>query len=380
MIINKNITKLDLSNQNLDSFPMYILGLKNLRKLNLSNNRIKEIPREIESLKFLQTLDLSNNQIQNIYSKFFNLKNLRILNLNNNKIKSLPIQILKLSSLISLHISNNSIEDLSESFFTLHNLRELDLSKNNIKKLPSEIKYLNNLRKLWLNNLDLKQFPEQELKNHKSLKALYCFGRHNSNEGTNATFLNLTKIKGNSLTQLKFLEAQIEIVKEVENLKDKHIEPLKNKIFISYSHRDKYWLGRIKTHLKVLKNSLNIEFDVWDDERLETGDNWKERIENSLNDSGIAILVVSTDFLASEFITKWEIPPLLINAKKNGVKILPIVVEPCMFNYSVLSQYQAANDPNKSLSTLTVPEAENHLLTLTRDIKKILLKIKSSSA
>ncbi|MCD1116291.1 leucine-rich repeat domain-containing protein [Chryseobacterium turcicum] len=367
------MTKLDLSGQKLKVFPKEILELKNLKKLNLSNNLLKEIPKEIENLKFLETLDISNNRIENIYAKVFKLKKLKILNLNNNKIKSLPQQINNLNGLVSLHLANNFIEFLPNELFSVYSLRELDLSRNKIKILSPKIENLSNLRKLWLNYLILEQFPERELKRMNSLLAIYCYGKIETNPIIQKTFSDLSKIKGNSLANLKFLETQKEILKD---LKDMNVqsELFNNKIFISYSHQDKYWLNRIKTHLNVLKHSLNIEIDVWDDEKLMTGDDWEEKINESLNNAGIAIFVISTDFLASEFITKKEVPIILENAKKKGVKIMPIIVEPCLFTDSILSKYQAANPPSESLGSLQKAKAESYLLHLTKDIKKILLK------
>lgn len=372
-MINQNVTKLDLSGQKLKVFPKEILELKNLKKLNLSNNLLKEIPKEIENLRLLETLDISNNRIENIYAKVFNLKKLKILNLNNNKIKSLPQQISNLQSLISLHLANNFIEFLPGELFSLYSLRELDLSRNKIKILSPKIENLSNLRKLWLNFLILEKFPVKELKGMSSLLSIYCYGTIETNPVIQKTFSELSKIKGNSITNLKFLETQKEIIKDLNNM-NAQSELINNKIFISYSHQDKYWLDRIRTHLNVLKNSLNIKVDIWDDERLMTGDDWEEKINESLNNAGIAILVISTDFLASEFITRKEVPIILENAKKKGVKIMPIIVEPCLFTDSVLSKYQAANPPSESLGSLQKAKAENYLLHLTKDIKNILLK------
>ncbi len=379
MFENKNISKLDLSNKNLKTFPTEIFELKNLRKLNLSNNKIKDLPKNIEELKLLETLDMSNNQISNFYSKACNLKNLKILNLNNNKIKVLPIQITNLTSLISLHLSNNLIEEFPYGFYSLYTLRELDLSKNKITKISSDIEYLSNLRKLWLNNLELEKFPSEVIKKLPDLKALYCYGNSSADEYNREQVYNtLTKIKGNSLTKLKFLEVQQEIIQEISISKMiENNKITKNKIFISYSHEDKEWLKRAKTHLTVLKNSLHLEFDIWDDQRLNIGDDWEQEITTSLNDSGIAILIISTDFLASDFINRKEIPPILENAKKNGVNILPIIVEPCLFSETKLSKFQAANSPSEPLSSLKKSDAENHLLNLAKRVKNILLEIKS---
>lgn len=91
-------------------------------------------------------------------------------------------------------------------------------------------------------------------------------------------------------------------------------------IFISYCHQDKVWLTRLQTHLKVL-NNLGFHIDYWDDTKIKTGDAWLNEIERNLNSATIAILLISTDFLASDFVMKKEIPQLLKNAAERGVHI-----------------------------------------------------------
>lgn len=85
-------------------------------------------------------------------------------------------------------------------------------------------------------------------------------------------------------------------------------------------------------------------------------------------------MIVSTDFLASEFITKKEIPPILENAEKKGVKIMPIVVEYCYFEISEISKFQSVNPPNKPLSLLSKSDSELYLINFVKDLKNILLR------
>jgi len=60
----------------------------------------------------------------------------------------------------------------------------------------------------------------------------------------------------------------------------------RNRVFVSYSHRDERWLSRMLVHLRPLQNEGVI--DVWSDTRLRPGDDWKSEIEQALESAGCA--------------------------------------------------------------------------------------------
>lgn len=371
-IASANISKLDLSNKGLTKFPLEVIYLKNLRKLDLSGNHIAHIPKEVESMKNLELLDLSNNLIVNFYSKICNLKKLKVLNFNNNKIKTIPIQIGELRALKKFHIANNKIKTLPDTFSNLYNLQELNLSKNEIEDFPIQILKIKTLEYLWLNNLPLKTFPRKEINSKlKFLKAIYCFGSFSNADSIDKTYHSLTKKKGNSIKELSKSDAKITSEKH-NPTKEKSSKITKNKIFISYSHKDSSWLSKVQTNLKVLKHN-DYDFELWDDTRIKTGDRWKIEIETALKDAGIAILIVSTDFLASDFIRNNELPTLLRNAQENGTRILPLIVRPCLFTKDkYLSEFQSVNSPNSPLSSLSEHQIENELVNLANDVSNLI--------
>jgi hypothetical protein len=144
-------------------------------------------------------------------------------------------------------------------------------------------------------------------------------------------------------------------------------------IFISYSHADKMWLERLEKHLKILKRYFS-DIEYWDDTKINGGDKWKQEIEKAIKKANVAILLVSTDFLASDFVTSDEIPPLLRKAGEEGTRILPLIVSPCAYTISELNEFQAINDPNMTLSDLRGDEAaiERVYLDLINSIRGLI--------
>ncbi len=146
----------------------------------------------------------------------------------------------------------------------------------------------------------------------------------------------------------------------------------REKVFVSYSHKDGEWLQRVQTHLKVLEN-FGIDVNLWDDTQIKAGMKWRDEIERGLAAARVAILLVSTDFLASDFITKDELPPLLKAAEREGTAILPMILKPCLYtDYPQLSAFQAVNDPNQPLSTLSESEQDEHLVELAKRVRELM--------
>lgn len=142
----------------------------------------------------------------------------------------------------------------------------------------------------------------------------------------------------------------------------------KRKIFISYSHADQKTLERLQIHLKPL--SQLVEIEIWSDQKIVAGDKWLQEIERNIEECSIAILIVSADFLASDFINRKEIPPLLKKAEEGGCKIVPLIARPCLFTeIPSISSFQSINDPRQALSSVSESIQEE---ILTRTARQVL--------
>ena len=162
-------------------------------------------------------------------------------------------------------------------------------------------------------------------------------------------------------TLIKPLNSFFTKTKPAEFLKEKtsgtkNVEKVKS-IFVSYSHNDAEYLERLKVHLKPFEK--NGQIDLWADTNIKAGDKWKDKISAALENSVIAILLISADFLASDFIIDNELPPLLKSAEEKGKAILSLIVKPCRFTSNEsLSVFQAINDPKNPLSKLNENDRE----------------------
>ncbi len=149
----------------------------------------------------------------------------------------------------------------------------------------------------------------------------------------------------------------------------KKLPVLRDQVFICYSHEDDRWLDRLQVHLKPLEREHVI--DPWSDRRLELGDDWCKRIDMALTRARAALLLVSADFLASDFISEAELPKLLPVAEQGGCRIIPILVGPSLFfEMPELARFQTANGQHATLSELRFEETERILLKVAPSLRE----------
>jgi TIR domain len=144
----------------------------------------------------------------------------------------------------------------------------------------------------------------------------------------------------------------------------------RDRVFISYSHKDKRWLEELQTMLKPLVRKGSIT--PWDDTKIEAAAKWREEIEGALAAAKVAVLLVSSNFLGSDFIVEHELPPLLEAAEKQGLVILWICVSSCLYDETEINDYQAAHDIAKPLNSLTPAEQDHVLADVCRKIKAVV--------
>jgi hypothetical protein len=134
--------------------------------------------------------------------------------------------------------------------------------------------------------------------------------------------------------------------------------PISNhaKVFISYSHDDKEDLDRLLVHLRAAK--LNSTVEWWDDTQIKPGEKWDNEVKKAIASARVAILLVSVNYLSSEFILKNELPSLLRASEQEGVTILPVILGPCIFQHTNLAHFQAVNDPATPLSNMSKHEKD----------------------
>ena len=146
--------------------------------------------------------------------------------------------------------------------------------------------------------------------------------------------------------------------------------PERDQLFISYSHVDREWVVRLQTMIRPLVRSHGLR--LWDDSQIPPGAKWRQEIETALAAAKVALLLVSSDFLASEFVTNSELPQLLAAAEEEGLRILWVPVRPSLVRRTPIAAYQGLGDPGRPLARMDPVEQEEALVEIALAIEKAL--------
>src|SRR5947209_2666795 len=111
------------------------------------------------------------------------------------------------------------------------------------------------------------------------------------------------------------------------------------KIFLCYAREDEPLLNKLKSHLRPLQREGLIE--VWYDRDISAGTDWETEIKQHLNTAQIVLLLVSPDFMDSDYCYGKEMQWALERHVKGEAKVIPIILEYVYWQVEPLRKLQA---------------------------------------
>ena len=142
------------------------------------------------------------------------------------------------------------------------------------------------------------------------------------------------------------------------------------KAFISYSHKDAAALERLHDHLKVLRQEGHI--DTWFDREILAGGEIDAEIEERIESSELFLLLVSPDFLASDYCVEKEMKMALGRHHSDDAKVVPIIIEPCDWAHTALGNLKALPRDGKPISEW--PNKNSAYLDVVQELRRVLDK------
>src|SRR5712691_10572913 len=112
-------------------------------------------------------------------------------------------------------------------------------------------------------------------------------------------------------------------------------EPLKSVpvvVFDSYSHADEKLHDELAKHLTPLEREGVIQ--RWHDRQITAGREFGSEIDEVLNLAGIILLLVSPDFVASEYCWSKEMKRAMERHEAREARVIPIILRPVDWHHT----------------------------------------------
>jgi hypothetical protein len=129
------------------------------------------------------------------------------------------------------------------------------------------------------------------------------------------------------------------------------------RVFISYSHIDDHHQKLLSKHLQPLVREGKIE--IWTDGVIQPGEEWAKAIEVGLTEADLILLLISIDFINSDYCYEKEMKKAVERHERDEAKVIPIIVRPCQWNMAPFAKLQALPKSPQSNNLLPI-ELWNH--------------------
>jgi bifunctional DNase/RNase len=110
-------------------------------------------------------------------------------------------------------------------------------------------------------------------------------------------------------------------------------------VVFSYSHRDEILRNELDAHLKLLQRQGLMS--TWSDRKIVGGERWADTIDRNFAHADLVILLVSADFLASDYCYEIEMKIALERASKGESLVIPVILRACDWSDGPFGHLQA---------------------------------------
>jgi len=148
------------------------------------------------------------------------------------------------------------------------------------------------------------------------------------------------------------------------------------KVFFSYSHKDEDLRDQLEVQLAMLKRLGSIE--AWHDRRITAGKPFGNEISTRLEEADIILLLVSPDFLASDYCYEREMARALERHAEGTARVIPVILRPCDWHAAPFGKLLAA--PRDGRPITRWPDGDEAYLDVVNAIKGAIAGMGTGSA
>lgn len=141
-------------------------------------------------------------------------------------------------------------------------------------------------------------------------------------------------------------------------------------IFCCYARKDKQLLRELKAHIMPLR--LQKHVTIWDDTDINAGQKWEREIEKHLNTADIILLLISPDFMASEYCYSKEMQRAMERHVRGEARVIPIILRPVNWQRAPFSMLQVLPTNAKPVTDWSWDTEDNALYNVGAGIHRAI--------
>ena len=119
------------------------------------------------------------------------------------------------------------------------------------------------------------------------------------------------------------------------------------KIFYSYAHEDEAFQKTLEKHLKILER--NGVISGWHRRKIGPGEEWEDQVDERLKSADIILLLVSADFIASDYCWDIEMKRALERHDAGEARVIPVIVRDVSWHSAPFGKLQALPRDGKAV-------------------------------
>ncbi len=149
------------------------------------------------------------------------------------------------------------------------------------------------------------------------------------------------------------------------------------KIFFCYAHEDEKLLNKLKKHLTFWQRQGLI--NLWHDREISAGTEWEPEIDKHLDTAGIILLLISPDFMSSEYCYGIEMKKALERHVQGEACVIPIILRRCSWKMATLAKLQVLPKDAIPVVSSEWHDEDEAFHNITEGIRKVAEELVSKS-
>ena len=150
--------------------------------------------------------------------------------------------------------------------------------------------------------------------------------------------------------------------------------PASVRLFYSYSHEDEALRDKLQKHLAILQRQNVIE--QWHDRRITAGREWEGQIDQHLEDAHVILLLVSSDFVYSDYCYDVEMKRAMERHEEGTARVIPVILRACDWGDAPFGKLQGL--PKDVLAVTSWPNIDEALTDVAKGIRRAVEEIRQA--